>query len=451
MASFFISHSSRDGGASERIRDRLKSEGYESVFLDFDPQDGIPAGRDWERELYAQLRRSDAVIFVGSAASLESKWCFAELALARATGKPVFPIALEPAVRHPLLADTQSIEWIELDGEGEVAFERLWSGLQRHGFDPRDAFAWDPNRSPFPGLSALEAEDAAVFFGRGAEIEELLSRLQPILASSRRFVALIGASGSGKSSLVRAGLVPRLERMGGRWAVVPPLKPGHRPLSLLARRLASALGRNDWQQIRDRIARDPAEFAGLVDDLLEYTGATTAAALLVVDQAEELVTADAEEQARFLEALGAALEESSPLWVLATLRSEYVTAILEEPAIADVIGPAVVLGLLDRSRIPEVIEGPAHRAGLELEPGLVGLMVEETRGGDALPLLAYTLRQLYDRAGTGPSHHAKGLRGNWRSARGAQREGRLGRRRARALRDRQLDHPHAAEVRECRA
>jgi WD40 repeat protein len=400
VASFFISHSSRDGAASERVRARLKGEGYESVFLDFDPEDGIPAGRDWEHELYAQLRRSDAVIFLCSAASVESKWCFAELALARATGKPIFPIALEPAARHPLLADTQSIEAVDLADDGEAAFDRLWHGLRQLGFDPRDAFAWDLNRPPFPGLSPLEAEDAAVYFGRDDKIEELLSRLQPILGSSGGgFIAVIGPSGSGKSSLVRAGVVPRLQRIGARWAVVPPLTPGHRPMEMLARRLAAALGRNDWRDLRDRLDRDPAELIRLTGDLLDKTAGDGASALLVIDQAEQLVTADADERASFFGVLRASLTEGSPLWVVATLRSEFVTSVLQETAFADVIGAPVLLGPLDRSRIPEVVEEPARRAGLELDPGLVGRVVEETRGGDALPLLAYTLRQLYDRAG----------------------------------------------------
>jgi WD40 repeat protein len=391
MASFFISHSSRDGSLAEQVRDRLRGEGYEALFLDFDPEDGIPAGRDWELELYAQLRSSDAVVFLGSAASVDSKWCFAELALARLTGKPVFPVALEPGARHPLLADVQSIEWVQpgCDGEG---FERLWSGFRAHGFDPRDSFSWDPSRSPFPGLSPLDADDAAVFFGRGDKVEELLSRLQPILASSGRFVALIGPSGSGKSSLLRAGVVPRLGRLGDRWVVVPPLRPGRKPFSTLARALASMLGGVDWLTIRSRLERDPA-------GLIEEAAGDAASAVLVVDQAEELVTAEADERAAFLGALGASLEDNSQFWVVASLRSESVTSILQETALANVVGSPVLLGPLDRSRIPEVIEGPAQRAGLEFEPGLVGRMVEETRGGDALPLLAYTLRQLYDRVG----------------------------------------------------
>src|SRR4051794_8577994 len=148
VASLFVSHSSRDVARSRQVADRLKAAGYESVFLDFDPGDGIPPGRDWERELYAQLRRADAVVFLCSASSVESRWCFAELALARAMGKPIFPIALGAAVRHPLLEDTQGVEWI---GAGEEAFERLWGALRTHGFDPAEAFAWNPRRSPFPG------------------------------------------------------------------------------------------------------------------------------------------------------------------------------------------------------------------------------------------------------------------------------------------------------------
>jgi hypothetical protein len=398
---FFISHSSRDRAAAERVRDRLRAQGYASLFLDFDPDEGIPAGRSWEEELYAQLRRSDALIFIGSEASLESRWCFAELALARANGKPIFPVAVEPAARHPLLESTQ---WIDLAAEGETVFARLWSGLKRHGFDPDDAFAWDAGRPPYPGLSPFQAEDAAVFFGRDEKIDELLSRLQPTLAGSSRFIAVIGPSGSGKSSLVRAGLIPRLERRRERWVVVPPFTPGDRPLSQLARRLAAALGNQGWRLLFERIERDPRQLVELAEDLMARRDVDAGSVLLIVDQAEELVTqAGEEERGSFLRLVAGALEGVTPLRVVATLRSEFVTTSLREPTVADAIGTAVVLGPLDRARLPEVIEGPARRAGVELDPGLAGRMVEETRGGDALPLLAYTLRQLYDRAG--PKRH----------------------------------------------
>jgi hypothetical protein len=81
VASFFISHSARDKTVAEDLRDRLKARGFESLFLDFDPDHGTPAGREWERELYAQLRACDAVVFLGSPDSASSRWCFAGLAL----------------------------------------------------------------------------------------------------------------------------------------------------------------------------------------------------------------------------------------------------------------------------------------------------------------------------------------------------------------------------------
>ncbi|HEY6685852.1 MAG TPA: toll/interleukin-1 receptor domain-containing protein, partial [Propionibacteriaceae bacterium] len=85
--------------------------------------DGIPAGRAWESELYAQLRKADAVVFLASAASVASQWCFAELSLARSLGKPVFPLRLDDGIRLGLLNDVQ---WIDL-GEGETAFIRLFA------------------------------------------------------------------------------------------------------------------------------------------------------------------------------------------------------------------------------------------------------------------------------------------------------------------------------------
>src|SRR3712207_3966377 len=124
MAAVFVSHSSRDRAVTERVVARLRAAGFVALFVDFDPEQGIPAGRNWERELYAQLRKTDAVIFLASAASVASRWCVGEVILARSLGKPIFPLRLNGDARLELLDDVQ---WIDL-AEGERAYARLWAG-----------------------------------------------------------------------------------------------------------------------------------------------------------------------------------------------------------------------------------------------------------------------------------------------------------------------------------
>src|ERR687886_1622899 len=242
MASVFVSHGSQDRAVTEQVAERLRAAGFAALFVDFDPEQGIPAGHNWERELYTQLRRSDAVIFLASPASVASRWCFAELSLARSLGRPVFPVRLQPGVALPLLADVQ---WMELgDAAPENAapgLARLLAGLRSAGLDPADSFAWDPHRSPYPGLVPFAPEDAAVFFGRQPETHRLVELLTPTLQRGPgRMVAVVGPSGSGKSSLLHAGLLPRLARQPERWVVVPPLRPGRHPTATLAGCLAKA-------------------------------------------------------------------------------------------------------------------------------------------------------------------------------------------------------------------
>src|SRR5918997_720945 len=126
MASVFISHSSQDRAVTEQVAERLRAAGFAALFVDFDPEQGIAAGRHWERELYVQLRRTDAVVFLASEASVASRWCFAELSLARSLGRPVFPLRLQADVQLPLLADVQ---WVDL-GDEESGLARLLAGLR---------------------------------------------------------------------------------------------------------------------------------------------------------------------------------------------------------------------------------------------------------------------------------------------------------------------------------
>src|SRR3954469_15510439 len=403
MASVFVSHSSRDRAVTDRVVQRLRAAGFAALFVDFDPEQGIPAGRNWERELYAQLRKTDAVVFLGSEASVASSWCLLEVGLARSLGRPVFPLRLQPGIGLPLLADVQ---WTDL-GDAESGLARLVAGLRSAGLDPADSFAWDPGRSPYPGLVPFAPEDAAVFFGRQPETHRLVELLTPTLQRGPgRLVAVVGPSGSGKSSLLHAGLLPRLARQPERWLLVPPLRPGRQPTAALAGSLARAFAAHGRprpaEEVAAALARGPAglvEVAGQLADLAG-NGAGRLGVLVVVDQAEELLTrTGAREQKTFLDLLGGALHEDSPVWAIATLRSEFLSTAPDRAGLAEAVHDPFVIEPLSRARLAEVIARPAQRAGLDLEPGLVERMVEDTAGGDALPLLGYTLHALYQRAG----------------------------------------------------
>jgi hypothetical protein len=92
VSALFVSHSSADNMIAADLVARLGAAGHRSVFLDFDPQLGIPAGRHWEQELYARLRACRAVLVLCNPASMASPWCFAEITHARALGKLVLPL-----------------------------------------------------------------------------------------------------------------------------------------------------------------------------------------------------------------------------------------------------------------------------------------------------------------------------------------------------------------------
>jgi TIR domain len=257
VARVFISHSSRDNEAAARIKAWLQERGFETPFLDFDKHAGIPPGADWERTLYQQVERSEAVIIIQTPNWLESKWCFAEFTQARALGKPIFPIIETPTGGTLISPDIQALD---LRSDREGGLERLASALTRIALDAQGGFAWDATRPPYPGLLAFQEEDAALYFGRDDEIRRLIERLNARRAQGgNRLLALLGASGSGKSSLLRAGVIPRLKRDPRNWIVLPTIRPQVRPVDELARSLAVAAGPGtDWRSLQAALlAADP--------------------------------------------------------------------------------------------------------------------------------------------------------------------------------------------------
>lgn len=399
MASLFISYSSHDRAAVTRLCAWLAEVGFVSLFVDVDPAGGIAIGDKWEAQLYAQLRRADAVLFVGTTASVRSQWCFAEIAMARSLGKRIFPISLEDGGRHPLLDDTQAVD---LAGDVEQGLQRLHRSLSSSELGPDRTFDWDPARSPFPGLASFAEGDAGVFFGRHDETDAVLAQLRSLhRRHTGRLLAVVGPSGSGKSSLVSAGVLPSLRRTEEAWLILRTLRPGERPLSQLARALADAFAAAGVARtpasIEEALGIDGAPLVGLIDELSRLQPGEPRSVLLFVDQAEELVTyGDAPQRSQFLALLHDATRGLGPLWVLMTIRLDSLGALLEAARFA--FDEQLVVGPLDNSRLAEVIERPADRAGIDLAPGLVGRMVADVGGGDALPLLAHTLFELHQRA-----------------------------------------------------
>ncbi|MEL6865738.1 MAG: toll/interleukin-1 receptor domain-containing protein [Bacteroidota bacterium] len=240
MSTLFISHSSRDNTLAKDLEERLEKKDHHSVFLDLDPEKGIVAGQSWERTLYRKLRSCRAVVALCTDHYLKSHWCFAEIALARMEGKHIFALLVDPLSKETKLPSILTEDqYIDLRTNPEEGYSRLWHGLQEKDLLGLDG-GWDPQQVPYLGLSTFQEKHATVFFGREEETHmgiELLAKGAPNL------IMVLGASGSGKSSLVRAGILPRLRRQKKEWLIVGPFRPGTDPFSALAKALMDAFKR----------------------------------------------------------------------------------------------------------------------------------------------------------------------------------------------------------------
>jgi DNA-binding SARP family transcriptional activator/WD40 repeat protein len=240
------------------------------------------------------------------------------------------------------------------------------------------------SRNPFKGLRAFEAADAADFHGRDVLVGSLLDAV-----SEHRLVAVVGPSGSGKSSVVQAGLLPALAngRLQGSEGWVPVvLTPGASPLDALAEALESvSVGPVDSEQLTSNGIR----------------GAVEGELLLVVDQFEELYTLASDDQRRgFLGVVLDAVEGSDErIRVVVTLRADFYDRPLEDRRLGRLVRDGLVTVLPPMGEeLQEIITAPARAVGLRFEEGLVYRITEDVAhqpGG--LPLLQYALTELVDR------------------------------------------------------
>jgi formylglycine-generating enzyme required for sulfatase activity len=426
VSTIFISHSSEDNAWAKRIRDWLKDSAnkqqhdvkYESLFLDFDPEKGIHVGRSWRETLYEKLQLCRAVIVICSTAYGKSEWCLAELGVAMASGKLVLPVRIDDSARLRLLSETQHIPLVpnDKDPTGLKGWQLLEKGLEALSWQER--LDWppknEPHASPFPGLACFERKHAPVFFGQDQTLRQAQAKVETLTASASQFLLILGASGCGKSSLLRAGLVPWLAGAeAGRWIVLDPFRPGREPFRWLAAVLQKAF-LAAGQTPPSEPARTEAKILGQLDELRALTGQQDARVVIAIDQFEELLgRGDEREEAKpteaddFLSTLAELLKlEGSRVLILATLRSDFLGSLqLHSSRLNSLVGDPILLGPMDVDGFRQVIEKPTEREEVRLEPGLSDLLVRDTPSGDALPLLAFTLRELWDGKadGAGPT------------------------------------------------
>jgi hypothetical protein len=402
----FLSYHWRDHTVVESIARRLQDQGV-TVFLD---RWYLVPGRPWPQALEDVLHDCRAVVvFLGP--NSMGPWQQREINLAldrqaRNPSFPVIPVLLPNA--DPALGFLGLNTWVDLRAglEEPLSLAVLTAAVRGEppGPELQEQLAVTlASICPYRGLRPFREEDAPLFFGREAFTERLVAAV-----ARDPLVAVVGTSGSGKSSVVRAGLVPHLRRRDGAkvWDVVT-LVPGNRPLHALAAALLPLLepemGEIDRLAEAGKLAEYLAEghvvLRDVVARVLEKEPGTDRL-LLVADQWEELYTLSREEAARrrftdeLLEATAA-----GQLSVVLTLRGDFFGHVLSYRPLADRLQNAVVnLGPMTRDELELAVAAPAQGVGLTFEPGLVPRLLDDVQEAPGnLPLLEFVLAELWEK------------------------------------------------------
>lgn len=274
--------------------------------------------------------------------------------------------------------------------------------------------------NPYKGLSAFQERDAANYFGRENQVERLWQRFQSLNEQCGpadlvpRFLPILGPSGSGKSSLVRAGLIPELARrpLPGKESLrVVVLVPGESPIGALSGVLAkltqddqtpAVVKKRSYEaELRKSASADRFDFLQDVAQMLPNI--QTSPLVVVVDQFEEIYSLckDADERQAFIEnLLHAAESKTGYVTVVVTLRSDFLDETQRHPALNKMMGSAhynpVVQAMLP-DELRRAIAQPAKQAGHPLDEATVELLAHDTAGRDgALPLLQFALTQIWE-------------------------------------------------------
>lgn len=441
MATIFISHSSRNDALATMLAGWLTRNGFNDHFID---HDSIRTGDRWTEELRRAKGACRVVLCLVTPQWLASDECYGEYIAGWYVGRRMMPLLAIKGAKldekqqkrlSRVLIEDQGADigpagapkTLDLDGHPEIA-EPLKAGLRAAGALEElglDPYAFEIDRheqpEPFPGLASFADTDAdaAIFFGRSEEIARCLEDLREIRATGdKRAYVILGASGSGKSSLMKAGVLPRLRRERS-WLVLRVLRPGADPLLNLADaivrtaaavRVPAAAGvvhdelRAAWSQRADPTGlRQKLE--AVLAPIKAAAGREGATTLISIDQGEELVRAQGESADAFSAYLRAALSEvlegePAPFAVTLTFRSDSFREFETSPNFEGLETRVQNIRALPVHRFGASIEQPALRYGVQIEAQLMNALMDDAEGQDALPLLAFTLQRLWRRFAT---------------------------------------------------
>jgi hypothetical protein len=324
FSQLFLSYSDADTDMASELKDRLETDisGLKVFMAGHD----IPRGDDWERRVHSSLKESFAFIPIITKNWQESRWCFAEWVAASVLGEVIVPFV---EIKTRLRSELRRYEHLRFNKDNpnyDDLVKDIGSKFTQHKAKK------DFTGPPFPYAFQYRPEDAELFRGRDNEIDKVVSRLNAMRHSyDRRPLLLHGSSGSGKSSLVRAGLYPKLRRQPNLWIAVPLFKTVDRPFDGLLDSLRQLL--------------EEANTAGCFIDAIEgirnateekLRGALEGVAalleakslVLIVDNLDRYFNRDSTQSKKLFALLRAAISTNS-IKVIGVLRSDQLPRIPE--------------------------------------------------------------------------------------------------------------------------
>ncbi|MDZ4669903.1 MAG: TIR domain-containing protein [Phototrophicales bacterium] len=402
MNRVFVSYSRRNKIFAERIARDLGDAGME-VWIDFRQ---IHGGEQWQDEIYRGIERSQIVVVCLSPDAVKSDWVQREVLTARKQEKFIIPVMAVNA-QHELeqaeeLSWMQNVHFINFEGRYEEALPELLlaiPGKRRLGIYD----SVDPNNipNPFKGLEAFQQTDAAFFFGRETLIDKCLNRLRQDRPT--RFLAVVGASGSGKSSLVRAGVLPALRagklRGSDSWRIIL-FTPGSSPIEALSQRLAPLLEGQEAEKL-SKLFHESIEYLQPFVAQVLRDAPPEAKMVMVIDQFEEVFTRAGEhDRELFLRLLHLAVtQKGGRISVIITMRADFFDRLSRYPALAELFEQEnmVIATEMSPAELLRAIEGPARAVGLTYDPPNLAqrILDDVVRQPGSLPLLQYALKELY--------------------------------------------------------